>query len=150
MKRTFLLCDAAAVCLLLFAACVPVPDDDDLDPRLAGKWANTLSGDTSADGAKALTVNANFTFACNINPSGQGRANIKGRIEFISGDTYMIDELLPATPADAAFGWTNLAFAYNGQYVRIIFDSQHSFEFISATGNQDVTTNFGGKYYRLP
>ena len=149
MKRNIVIC-AAAVCLPLFAACVPVPDDDDLDPRLIGRWANTISGYSSSDGAKALTVNEDFTFTCNINPSGQGRANIKGKIELISGDTYMIDDLLPVSLADEAVGWTNLAFDYNGQYVRIIFDSPHSFDFVSATGNQDVTTNFGGKYYRLP
>ncbi|MDR0670391.1 MAG: hypothetical protein LBF95_09955 [Treponema sp.] len=81
---------------------------------------------------------------------------VTGKLTIDGGNIYIMSKLeekngVNVDPVDPTKGKATTAVAgYNGEKVKITFNSDSSFTFTSAGGNEAVTAYFGGAYRRVP
>jgi hypothetical protein len=143
----------AVVSVLVFSGC---PNDNDnngngaeFDGQLIGTWSNKAEGEY----LKEFTINSDsdHSFTAKLNPMyimSQGkmpgeRWTVNGNLKIDRDKVYIMYNLVEA---DGKAGGS-LA-GYDGKYVSLTFTDSNTFTFASYDGDQQVTTVFGGDYYR--
>ncbi|MDR2375079.1 MAG: hypothetical protein LBD96_01420 [Treponema sp.] len=81
---------------------------------------------------------------------------VTGTLNIDGGEIYIMNNLeekngAAVDPQDSSKGTANTAVAgYNSEKVKITFNPDTSFTFMSATGTTAVTEYFGGTYHKVP